>query len=78
MIQETPKPKIKVGYAYWGGAGEFYTGIRRGDMVLVEDRGHSWGYEIQGVGERKGAWLSCYDSQFHLLENLEWVSERER
>lgn len=57
-------------HATYTGRGEFYTGIRTGQRVLV-DTGNTakWNVSIQSL-EHPGAWLSVSESQYHLLTDV--------
>lgn len=57
-------------HATYTGRGEFYTGIRTGQRVLVEvGNTAKWDVSIQSI-ERPGAWLAVYSSQYDLLTDV--------
>jgi hypothetical protein len=60
--------------AIWRGVGEFYTGIAKGDEVIITSKLENWRdskywVDIQKASDR-GASLCVYVTQFHLLEDI--------
>lgn len=68
----------KTFHATWNGRGEFYTGIKTGDRVLVTTKfaGASNGFHASiRVLDSNNASLGIWDNQFDLLSDWELAPE---